>query len=167
MKNNHISQRICVSMLVVALGATAFAQKGLKYADKITVFVRSGPASATGFTDPSKSRSDSVKDLRAKVAGSLFVRPVATEGDAVIVLEVLDRETKSERTATGYLLGNARQNKSTLSVRMTVGEFTADFEGEAGNKGVMTGYADAAGKVVDQIEVWVKANLDKLTASKK
>ena len=55
-----------------------------------------------------------------------------------------------------------QQNKSTLLVRVTAGEYSAEFEGESGSKGLMTGYGAAAGKVVQQLEAWVDANRSKL-----
>lgn len=60
-----------------------------------------------------------------------------------------------------------RTNKSYLTVRLTAGEFTTEFTGESGSKGVMKGYGAAASKIVKQLEEWVKTNRDKLLTLKK
>jgi hypothetical protein len=75
-------------------------------------------------------------------------------------LEVLARETKRETNGWTAFSGQ-RQNKSSLSVRLTAGEFETEFGGESGSKGLMKGYGDAAGKVVKQVESWVKSNYDR------
>jgi hypothetical protein len=123
--------------------------------EKIPVFVKSG-AATDGFTDPSKDRQDSVKDLLKKLKDSKVLAPVQSEEQAVVVLEVLDRETKRETNFWG------RQNKSYLTVRLTAGEYSTEFTGESGSKGVLKGYGAAAGKVVDQLEDWAKANRERL-----
>lgn len=127
--------------------------------DKIPVFVKSA-ATAGGFTDPSKDRQDSVKDLLKKLKESKSVKPVNSEEEAVVILEVLDRETKRESNLFG------RQNKSYLTVRLTAGEYSTEFTGESGSKGVLKGYGAAAGKVIDQLEAWVKLNRERLLSVK-
>jgi hypothetical protein len=138
------------------LAASLHAQK----VEKIPVFIRSA-ASASGFTDPSKDRRDSMKDLANKVKDSKVLSIAESDAAAVVILEVLDRETKRETNLFG------RQNKSYLNVKMIVGDFETEFTGESGSKGIMKGYGAAAGKVVDQLEEWVKTNREKLTAMKK
>jgi hypothetical protein len=133
--------------------------------ERIPVFLKSAQTSG-GFTDPSKDRQDSTNDLAEKLRDSKAVRQVESEVDAVIVLEVLGRETKRESNLNTALFGS-RQNRSYLTVRLTAGEYSAEFQGESGSKGVLTGYGDAASKVVKQLDDWVKANRDKLLALKK
>jgi len=94
----------------VVLATFLFALEATQ--DRIPIFVRSAQA-AGGFTDPSKDRQDSVKDLLRKLKDSDSVRPVESEGEALVVLEVLERETKRETNLWG------RQNKSYLTVRLT------------------------------------------------
>src|SRR5438046_1369776 len=85
--------------------------------ERVPVFVKS-VAAAEGFTDPSKDRQDSVKDLLNRLRDSEFVRVVQSETDAVAVLEVLDRATKREVNFWGA------QNKSLLAVRLTAGDYS-------------------------------------------
>ena len=129
-----------------------------------TVFVRT--TTSEGFTDPSKDRQDSAKDLVKKLKDSKVLRPVEDEADAVAVLEVLDRRTNREVNGWSALSG-AAQNKSALTVKLTAGTFSAEFTGESGSKGMMKGYGAAAGKVVDQVEAWVKVNRERLLSLKK
>jgi hypothetical protein len=97
---------------------------GAQTANKIPVFVTSA-AGAEGFTDPSKDRQDSVKDLLNKLKDSKTLQAVTSETDAVLRLEVLDRETRRETNVWG------RQNKSYLTVRLTAGTYTTEFTGES------------------------------------
>lgn len=131
---------------------------------KIPVFVRSA-ASVDGFTDPSRDRLDSLKDLQKRLNDSDWVRPVADEADAVAVLEVLARETKRESNGWTALSGK-RQNRSLLTVRLTAGDYSTEFTGESGSKGELTGYRGAATSVVKQLEAWAKVNRDRLTGAK-
>ena len=128
--------------------------------EKVPVLVR-GEAASEGFTDPSKDRQDSVKDLLKKLKDSRPVRVVSSEDEAVAILEVLDRETRRETNMWG------RQNKSYLTVRLTIGDYSTEFEGESGSKGIMKGYGAAAGKIVDQLEAWVDANRQRLLSTKR
>jgi hypothetical protein len=73
----------------------------------------------------------------------------------------LGRETKREVNGWSALSG-AAQNKSVLFVRMKLGDYSTEFSGVSGSKGMMTGYGDAANKVVQQVEKWVEANRAKL-----
>lgn len=158
----NITRSVVAAMVVsVAVIASGWAQPQ----DKIPVFVR-GAESADGFTDPSKDRQDSVKDILKKLKGSKVVQLVETEPDALAVIEVLGRDTTREVNGGTAVFGSA-QNKSHLAVRLTAGEYAVEFVGESGSKGMMKGYGAAAGKVVDQLEAWVKANHDRLVALKK
>ena len=133
--------------------------------DKIPVFVRS-VSTVGGFTDPSKAREDSVKDLKKKLKDSKLVSLTESETDALVALEVLTRETQRESNLGTGLFGS-RQNRSYLAVRLTAGEYTTEFEGQSGSKGVLTGYGAAAGNVVKQLEAWLRSNRDQLLALKK
>jgi hypothetical protein len=131
-----------------------------KVQERIPVFVKAAGA-VGGFTDPSKDRQNSTKDLLRNLKNSDSVRVVESEKDALAVLEVLDRDTKRETNLWG------RQNRSYLAVRLTAGEYSVEFKGESGSKGVFTGYGAAAAKVAKQMEAWVKANRERLLALKK
>jgi hypothetical protein len=151
-KMHAVSIGVLALSLLVAAGAMA--------EDRLPVFVRSAAATG-GFTDPSKDRQDSMKDLVKKLKDSKLLRPVESEGEALVIVEVLDRETKRETNFWG------RQNKSYLTVRLVAGEYSTEFEGESGSKGIFKGYGAAAGKVVDQVEVWAQANREQLSALRK
>ena len=142
--------------MLIAVGSFVAAQPP----SKIPVYVKSA-ADADGFTDPSKDRQDSVKDLTKKVKDSKLLVLVPSADQAVIVLEVLGRGTNREVNGWAAVNGQA-QNKSFLTVKLTAGEFSTEFTGQSGSKGILTGHGAAAGKVVDQLEDWVKANREKL-----
>ena len=157
--------RITVMVLLISVITSTFLFASEQARDRIPVFVKTG-VTAGGFTDPSKDRQDSMKDLVKKLKDSKSVRLVNSEEEAILMLEVLDRETKRESNLNTALFGS-RQNKSYLAVRLTAGEYSAEFTGESGSKGVLTGYGAAAGKVVKQLEDWVKDNRDRLLTLKK
>jgi hypothetical protein len=152
--------RLTVIVFLILSSAAVAQMKAKEPQDRIPVFVRSG-GDAAGFTDPSKTRQDSRKDLLRKLKDSKSIVLVESENDALAVLEVLDRDTKRETNVWG------RQNKSYLAVRLTAGEYSVEFTGESGSSGALTGYGAAAGKVVKQLEAWVNANHDRLLALKK
>lgn len=155
-----LTRLLCVVASVVYLGASAGA--GPKPASRIAVFVRSA-ADVDGFTDPSKDRRDSIKDLVKQLRNSDVVAPVESADEAFVVLEVLDRHTQDEQNGWSFVNG-ARQNKSFLTVHLTAGAYAVDFTGESKSKGIYTGYGQAAERVVKQLEAWVTANRDRLTA---
>jgi hypothetical protein len=124
-------------------------------APKVPVFVKSA-ATASGFSDPSKARQDSVEDLAKRVKDSK-VLALVPEPEALVILEVIGRDTRRDVNMFGA------QNKSYLTVRLTAGEYSTELSGESGSKGVMSGYGDAAKRVVQQLESWVKANREKLS----
>jgi hypothetical protein len=142
--------------LILALALSSLGA-GAQAPVRFAVFVKS-PAATAGFTDPSKDRADSIRDMESKIENSKVLFLAESEADAVIVLDVLGRETNREVNVWG------RQNKSVLTVRLTVGEYSTEFSGDGGSSGIFTGYAAAAGKVVKQIEKWAKANTEQLLA---
>ena len=150
------------AMMAVVPGVAQAKDKEKQPEAKISILVRSG-ATVGGFTDPSKVRQDSVKDLLKRLKDSDSLRPVDSESDALVVLEVMERETKRETNAWTAFNG-MRQNKSYLTVKLTAGEYETEFTADGGSKGMMTGYEAAASTVVDQVEAWVKANPDRLLA---
>lgn len=144
------------ALCLVVVAASSLAHAADRF-ERVPLFVR--PAqSAEGFTDPSKDRADSTKDMQRKLSESKTLKVAPTEADAWAVIDVMDRETKRETNLMG------RQNKSYLTVRITAGSFTSEFTGESGSKGMLRSYGAAAGKVVDQLEVWVAANRERLAA---
>jgi hypothetical protein len=132
---------------------------GLVAQERVPVFIKGAGADA-GFTDPSKDRQDSVRDLTKRLEKSHVVRVVTNESDATTVIEVLDRATTLEMNLLGP------QNKSSLSVRLKVGDYSTEFNGAAGSRGVITGYGAAASKIANQVESWVTANRERLASVK-
>lgn len=145
---------VCSSILVAAPEGSA---------TKVPIFVKSG-AAGSGFTDPSKDRQDSAKDLCNRIRDSKWVRVADSEQDALVVLEVLRRETRQESKGWARSLGVPPQSKSSLMVRLTAGGYSTEFSGESTSVGELTSYSAAAGKVVKQLEEWVKANREQLAA---
>jgi hypothetical protein len=130
---------------------------------RIPVYVKA--ASTTGgFTDPDKARADSTKDLISKLKDSKTLTLAAEEDKAIIVLEVLSRDTKyDEAHAMRAILGGPfGQKKSSVSVRLTAGEYSTEFTSTGGSSGVFSGYGKAASKMVKELDAWVKANDAKL-----
>lgn len=152
------------TLLLTALVLASHFIEG-QSATKVSVFVGSA-ADESGFSDPSKDRQDSVKDLTKKVKDSKLLTLAPSVEQAVIVLEVLGRGTNREVNGWAAVNGQA-QNKSFLTVRLIAGEYSTEFTGQSGSKGILTGHGAAAGKVVDQLEDWVTANRDKLVAPAK
>lgn len=151
-----------LTCLSVGVALLVIAPASLRAADKIPIFVRSS-ATSDGFTDPSKARQDSLKDVIDKVKDSKIVRSAATESEAVATVEVLSRDTK--RQASILALG-AMSNKSYVTVKLTAGDYSTEFSGNSGSKGALTGYGAAAKQVVRQIEDWVTVNHDRLLAGR-
>jgi hypothetical protein len=156
--------RIVVVALLVACTATVHGQKPPKPDDRIPIFVQAG-SGTSGFTDPSRARNDSAVDIIRSLARSKVLRWVDRDADAAIILEVLARETVREVNGLSAISGTG-QNKSVVRVRLIVGEYTTEFEGISGSRGVATGYADAAGKVVKQLDAWAKENKARLTVAR-
>lgn len=127
---------------------------------RMPIFVRSA-ASVSGFTDPDKARRDSTRDLQNAFRNARTVRLAESEEQAIILLEVLGRETRREVNGYTFLTGQA-QNKSVLMVRLTVGEFSTEFSADGGSSGMVTGYGRAAKKVAEQVERWVRENNPRL-----
>lgn len=128
----------------------------------VTIYVTT-PAQEQGFTDPSKERLDSLKDLRDKIRkAKKLLTLVESPEEATIILELLDREQQWKRTTAGVLFGTpwGHQRKRAITVRLRVGEFSSDFTSEKAK------YSQAAGDVVNQIQRWVVANQAKLSAAK-
>ena len=131
---------------------------------RVPVFVRG--AEVGGFSRiRARTARTSVKDLKKKLKESELVQLVESEAEARAVLEVLDRETKRE-TNGWTAVGGWRQNKSYLTVRLIVGEHAIEFTGEQ-MKGMLKGYGAAAGQVAKQLEAWIQANHERLTAAMK
>jgi hypothetical protein len=127
---------------------------------RIPIFVRSAVA-AGGFTDPDKARSDSVRDLQKSLKNAKVVRLVEAEDQAVILLEVLGRETRREVNGYTFLTGEA-QNKSVVMVRLTAAGFSTEFSADGGSSGMVTAYGRAAKRIADQVERWVRENRPRL-----
>jgi trypsin-like peptidase len=154
----QLNARLDSSGSALAPARTSDAQKRVD--PRIPIFVIAGGTSAQ-FTDPSKARQNSARDLISKLRDSKYFRSVELEQDAVVTIEVLARDTKRE--VNGWTAFNgAGQNKSTVVVRLIAGDFTTEFEGTSGSRGVFTGFGDAAGKIAKQLDAWASENLRRL-----
>lgn len=147
--------------LLLSIPCAADAPPAAQADQRIPVFVKSGSATG-GFTDPDKGRLDSTKDIMEKLRDSKTVR-VAAEDQAVIILEILGRDTKLDQGhALTAMFGGLGQKHSSVTVRLTAGEYTTEFTGTGGASGVFSGYGKAAAKVMKELDAWVKANDAKL-----
>ena len=151
-----------IVLISVATSAVLLVSWKANAADKIPIFVKSG-GTAEGFSDPSKDRQDSVKDLLKRLKDSDMVHVMDSENAAVVVIEVLDRATTREVNGWTAVSGHA-QNNSHLTVRLTAGDYTTEFTGESGSSGMMKSYGGAAKSIVKQLETWVSANRERLSA---
>jgi hypothetical protein len=150
--------------LMVGLSASPMAKDKKSEEARISVVVLAG-GSSTEFTDPSEDREHSAKDIMDALSGSKVVRTVRSEADAVIVIEVLARESKDRVSAFSGVYG--RKSESTVHVRLTAGgEFSTEFEGSGGGNGVLTDYRGAAKRIAKQVNDWVEANSAKLSTLK-
>jgi hypothetical protein len=164
-KNLMGSITALLTLTVICMASVAHAKaKETEKPTPIPVFVKAAQA-ADGFTDPDKSRTDSVKNLRDKLEDAKWLRLVDSEEEAVILLEVLGRNTEFDRGSAWNLVGGYGQKHSSVTVRLTAGSFTSEFTGTGGASGLFSGYGKAAGKVVDHLEKWVKENGDRLRAT--
>jgi hypothetical protein len=139
--------------LISVIITSAFLFAADKAQEKIPVFVKSA-GNTGGFTDPSKDRQDSLKDLLNYLKNSKSVLPVESEKAALVVLEILNRGMKPE-------IDYRSPNNAHLTVRLTAGEYSAELTGMSST------YRGAAVDIVKQTETWVKANREKLLALKK
>jgi hypothetical protein len=152
--------RFLLGVLVCALvdGFVVHAQKSAAVAP-VRVFVTSAGA-ANGFTDPSKDNQDTTKDLRDVVKGHKSIALAESRDDAVIVLTVMNRETA--QVTAGLLGGPARDR--TVRVKFICNDFETEMSASAqgGTLGSGGAWGRAAGKVINQVDDWVKANRSKL-----
>ena len=84
--------RIHVALALMAVtSAVPFASD--RDVDRVPIFLKSAVA-VDGFTDPSRGRLGSVNEVRQKLWNSRVLRPVQAEGEALVVIEVLGRQTR-------------------------------------------------------------------------
>ena len=130
-------------------------------AERVKVFVTSA-TNEQGFTDPSKDKSDTVKDLKNALKDKGSVQLTDNKDDATIVLTVLDRKTAG--LTAGFLGGAARDRE--IHVKFTCGTFETDMSASAqgGVMGSGGSWGKAARKIAKQVDEWVVANRAKLSA---
>lgn len=128
---------------------------------RVAIHVKAG-SNTGGFSDPDKTRADSTKDLLERLRNSKTMR-VTGPDEAVILIEVLGRDTKLDQGhAITAFVGGLGQKHSSVTVRLTAGDYTTEFTGTGGASGVFSGYGKAASKVVKELDEWVRANDSKL-----
>lgn len=143
----------------LTLSATfAFADVGPA---AVPVFLTTGSTSA-GFTDPDKSRQDSMKDFTEALNGKKSIHLVATKEEAVIVLEVLGRSVREDSGGFSKAFGGKNEVKN-VRVKLTVGDFASELSGESAGGGFGGGpgrgaWKKAAYRLADQVDKWVKDN---------
>jgi hypothetical protein len=150
-RNWFLRKSIWLALISAITSTFLFAAD--KAQDKIPIFVKTAGSTA-GFTDPSKDRQDSMKDLLNYFRNSKSVLIVESEKTALVVLEILDRGMKPE-------IDYRALNNAHVTVRLTAGEYSAELTG------MDSTYRGAAVGIVKQTETWVKANREKLLALKK
>lgn len=124
-------------------------------APKVPVYVTSIGAQG-GLTDPSKDNRDTVKNLVDDIKDTRELVLVERPEDAAIILTVLGRQTEGMTAgAFGY-----PDRDRTVRVRFQAGELTTDLSASARGGALASGgaWSKAAGKIVDQVKEWVKAN---------
>src|SRR4051812_38349988 len=95
--------RIVFTLAWLCLGvAQSVAQPAPRGNERIPVYVRPVDGGDSGFTDPSKDRKDSAKDILGRIDEAKWIAPVASEAEATIILEVLDRD---DHTKTSFWAG--------------------------------------------------------------
>jgi hypothetical protein len=127
--------------LLLAAASNAYSQA----ASPVPLYLATA-AEAGGFTDPDKSRTDSVKNRE----------------EAVIVLEVLSRGVREDSGSFSKAFGGKNEVKI-VRVKLSVGEFSAELSGESAGGGMKGGpgrgaWTKAAYKVADQVDKWVVEN---------
>jgi hypothetical protein len=123
------------------------------------VFITSVGA-ANGFTDPNKDNQDTMKDLRDAIKGHKTLALAESRDDAVIILVVMNRETA--QVTAGFLGAPARDRM--VRVKFLYKDLETEMSGSAqgGTLGSGGAWGKAAGKVMKQVDDWVKANRSKL-----
>lgn len=130
---------------------------------RVPVYVTSVGAKS-GMTDPSKDNRDTVKNLVDKIKGKHDLELVQRPEDAAIVLTVLGREVSPE---SSNIWTGAPARDKTVRVKFEAGELATELTATASNNslGMDAGrWTQAAGKIVDQVVVWVKENPSRLAA---
>src|SRR5688572_16213184 len=98
-RTTRMIRSLCLAAALALVAAPAIAQPS-----RVPVFVTSIGAQG-GFTDPSKDNRDTVKDLKDDIQGKRRLMLAESREDALIVLEVVGRETAG---VTASLFGSAR-----------------------------------------------------------
>ena len=132
--------------------------------NRVALFLTT-PATSGGFTDPNKERQDSMKDLTEALGKKKNLRLVATQEQAAIVLEVIERGVREDSGTMTRLFGGKNEVKR-VQVRLTTGDFVAELTGESAGGGFAVGrgvWKKAACKIADQVEKWVQENQAQLS----
>ncbi len=110
-----------------------------------------------GRTDPNKDNQDSVADLQHAIGGHKAVMRLAeTADDADIILIVQDRE-KAQMTA--HWAGTVRDCTVRVLFRYQGRESPMSASAAAGTATTGGAWKKAAGKLITQLDTWIKTNL--------
>lgn len=158
-------RRLCLStvctvvVLVVGVGASAQTQP-----TNIKVFVTSGDGS-THFVNP--EARDSADDVKNDIRGRKGLVLAESETDADVVVRVLQRfrgrSGRSVAVATSPTVAVATPILERVVVAsLNVGDFTEEMTGAHTRS-----WGAASGKLVDQIEDWIRENRTRLLERRK
>ena len=152
-----------VALVLFAGSPRVTAQSSALREDPVPVYLTT-TSNAQGFTDPDKSRADSMKDLAEALGKKKSIRMVPAREDAVLILEVLNRGVREDSGHMTQVFGGKHEVK-VLRVKLSVagGDFSAELSGESAGGGMKGGpgrgaWTKAAYKVADQVDKWVQEN---------
>lgn len=165
---------VMMAALVAFGGARLEAQKA---PSPLKVYCFAAPNSS-GFVDQtSRSREDSVKDLKESIAKKKdWLQLVDSAAQADIVVEILERKIvgtgRFNADSTGYVDKKGTTVNSTtrtreisnytVVARMRVGSYENDMVGEVSSEFLGGQWRAAAGQIAGEVERWAKANYARL-----
>jgi hypothetical protein len=113
--------------------------------------------------DPDKSNRDTMKDLQDSIKDRRSLALAESREDAAIVLVVMGWETAQ---VSAGLFGDPARDRI-IRVKFQFGDFQTEMTASAqgGTLGNGGAWGKAAGKIVKQVDEWVRANGAKLGVS--
>ena len=159
--------RKCLLILVVLFSSMTFFPKdsvGQAFNQDgtprdIVIFV--GPQMRDGFRDIDRNIRDSIGDIRNQLRRTGIVRPVPSEEEALISLEILGRGLSGTSGAVGVPgLGGTYMTvpikERSVVARLTVGTYEMDFIAQGDS------WTESAEDIAEHLVVWINANRERL-----
>lgn len=142
-----------IAIFVVA-SATGLAQTQTPVPHgPVPIFITSVGAT-NGLTDPSKDNQDSVKDAENALNGHKALTLAPSRDVAAIVLVIQNRGS-----GNAIAVGPTSVAECTLRAKFVYQGTESELSGSIGC-GVLGGpWKKAAGRLIDQVDAWVKANI--------